>query len=254
MKVTRKMIFELGPDELDNIEELVIVLNPGNGVNKVTLNFDSDFNLISDQPLLLAVKTRRQYKRRKTENEVSQAITTTNPEESVVEIAEEIVDEKTKETIDETFIEAIIAKDSDFLLPVSACEKDFAFRNTRIIPYTMDVTHDSLESFMAKFIYNKNSRKSFEEKIYGFFLEDMLGVKFNFKLVSAWHAGLWMVMDPYGFRDACGGKVTYRVIEFAFNKIRKQLEERIIHIHGHLPKPVKPIIEDKRKTRFKKAS
>lgn len=257
MKVTRKAIFELGPEDLANIEELVIVLNPENVLKPITLNFDQNFVLISDQSLLPKV-TRRHYKIRKTlvDVEAPQEVEATNSEAIPSEITEvvEVVTEKPKEAVSDLFVKAITAENPDFLAPVPDCEKDVPFRNTRIKPYTMDVTHDSLENFMLKFIYNKKSRKSFEQKIYGFYLEDKLGVKFNFKLVNAWHAGLWMVMDPYGFKDACGGKITYRVIEFAFRDIRKQLEERVVTIHGHLPQPVKPIVEDKRKIRFKKAS
>lgn len=253
MKVTRTLRFELGQDELANVEELVIVLNPGNGAEPKYLTFDQDFNLVSHQSLLPAVKMRRHYKSRKTEDDVSRVITATNNEESAAEIVEEVVNEKPEEAISEPFIKAITTEDSDFLLPVPACEKDLQFRNTKITPYSMTVTHDSLENFIKKFIYNKKSGKLFEDKIYAFYIND-LGTKFQLKTVNAWCAGLWMVIDPYGFKEACGGKVTYRAIEFAFRDIRSQLEERVIRALGHLPKPVKPLVEDKRKTRFKKTS
>lgn len=213
MKVTRTLRFELGQEELVNVEELVIVLNPGNGIEPKVLKFDKDFNLI---------------------NAAAPAV----PEAELGE-----------EKIGENFISTITAEKSKcdlFLPPVPQCEKTLMFRRSELKPYTMAITHEDLLVAINTFTFGKN-RKVFENKIYEFFIENPLGQKFYFKQMSPWHIGLWLVMDPYGLLEACGGAVTFRAIEFSFRDIRKQLEERIIKIHGHLPVHVKPVIKEKRK-------
>lgn len=251
MKITRKAIFELDHEDLASIEELVIVLNPGNGIEPVVLNFDDQFRLVGNLDLI---------KKSEIANVNVQEILESAPARNSGKSLEETMLERIEvfpegeESVGEPFVNHVISINYDFLPPVSACEKEFPFRNTKIVPYNMSVSHDTLESFIKRFIYNKNIKKSFEEKIYEFFIGNELGRKFELKTINAWCAGLWMVMDPYGFKSACGGKITFRAIEFAFRDIRKQLEERVVVTNGRLPKVIIPVIEDKRKTRYKKTS
>lgn len=241
MKVTRTLRFELGQDELANIEELVIVLNPGNGIAPRYLTFDQDFNLVEKKKAkagrIRVVRSHNQINRAKQpaqENEENQAVQE---------------NEANREKIDESFISAIISDKSKlepFLAPVSDCEKTLLFRRSELKPYSMAIAHEPLQDGINRFTFGKN-RTIFEQKIYEFFIENPLGQLFYFKQMSPWHIGLWMVMDPYGLLEVCGGAVTFRAIEFSFRDIRKQLEERVIKAHGHLPIPIKPAVKEKRK-------
>ncbi len=266
MKVSQEVtkVIEVGPEDLVNVTKLIIVLNPGNGLEPIILNFDQSFTLISDQLFSDEIRPRRPYKLKKRadkaghenleessdvklENDSVEVNSDVSSGKNHADKLKDIAAEQSEESIGETFIKSVTEKDSDFLPKIPCGEKSFPFRNTKIVPYTMGVTLNTLDEFVRKFIYRDDCRKKFENKIYAFFIENDLGKKFEFRVLNAWHAGLWMVLYPYGFKEANGGKITFRLVEFAFCNIRKQLEQRVTQAHGHLPLPRKPAATGERK-------
>ena len=214
MKIARTLRFELDAEELSNVQELTIVLNGPNG--QKTFCFNQDFDLMHDKQNQKSKLVRRRAIR---------FISSEKPV-SIETVIESALDEKFESQT------LLLGK---FLPMVPATQESLPFKKSVIKPYTMAETRASLESLVTRFIYGKN-RKSFEEKIFAFFIDNPTGQKFNFRTVTIWNVGLWMLMDPDALLEACGGAITFRAIEFAFRDVRKQLEERVLCINGHMPK------------------
>ena len=221
MKVSQQVrkVIEIGQDDLLNVTELLIVINPGQGIEEKTLLFDSQFNQIfhSDK-----------------EEEKPALISTPGATASIEECHEP--NSEVNEEMEQKAEEALTfnLKPNEFLPPLPENLGEFKFKNQKLRPYNMTNVHAPLQEFIDRFIFWGN-KKDFEEKAYAFFLESVNGQKFGIKTLDTWGMGLWMFSDPNSFLEACKGAPTFRAVEFSFSQVKNQLKERIIYMHGSVP-------------------
>jgi len=217
-----RKVIAIGPEDLLNVTELIIVINPGSGTEETHLFFDKQFKQIFPA----------------SKKECDQVVAVSKSTKTPMN-CKEITFEKPVE-------ENSSLEKGQLLPPISKEIEEIKFRNQKVIPYTIKNAHEPLQDFIRKFIF-WGLHKTFEEKAYAFFIDNEEGKKFGIKTLDSWGIGLWMMCDPYGLLEACKGAPTFRAMEFAFSRIKEQLKERVENAHVKVYHAERVIPQAKRK-------